>query len=85
MSTKDTYGKEMKFADNIVRESLDIVYVIRTREEMNARQEANSNLWEEERGFPDGKFLFSTPVRDVKIGENIYNEMGTKFVTYRSS
>lgn len=36
----------MKFSDNIIRQDLDTVFVIRTEEEMQEREEAKSNLWE---------------------------------------
>lgn len=73
----------MKFSDNIIRENLDIVFVIRTEQEMMAREESNSNLWDI---VQDGRYrnLYSVPVRDVKIGEDIFSERGT-FVAYRSN
>lgn len=75
----------MKFEDNIIRASLEVVHVIRTEEEMQAREEYNSHLWDTEReDFPKrGENLYSTPVRDVKIGEAIYSSSG-KYITYRS-
>lgn len=80
----------MKFADNIIREPLDKVFVKRTEKAFSVRPEYNSNLWEIEKhvitrtntGYPIN--LYTTPARDVKIGENIYNEDGT-FLTYRSA
>lgn len=39
----------MKFSDNILRSALEIVYVIRTEKEMEARKEYNSLLWDVER------------------------------------
>jgi hypothetical protein len=39
----------MKFSDNIIRRNLDVVHVIRTTSEMEAREEFNSNLWDIER------------------------------------
>ena len=74
----------MKFSDNIIRESLEVVYVIRTQKEMEAREEYNSNIWEKVKDFPGNSHLFSIPVRDVKIGESIYNNTGNKFIAYRS-
>ena len=79
----------MKFADNIIREDLDMVVVKRTYTEMSARPEFNSNLWSEIRfvGETDNGQplrLYKVPVRDVKIGENIYNGSG-RFLTYRSA
>ncbi len=78
----------MKFSDNIIRENSDIVFVIRTDAEMEARDEYNSNLWGIEKCIGKDKagrkvWLFSTPARDVKIGESIYDEQG-KFEAYRS-
>jgi len=71
----------MKFSDNIIRENLDMVFVKRSSAEMEARDEYNSNLWDvEKEGISFDKAtqtkvnLFSTPARDVKIGENIYNK-----------
>ena len=34
-----------KFSDNIIRTSLEEVFVIRTFEEMLNREEANSHMW----------------------------------------
>ena len=39
----------MKFSDNIIRKNLDVVNVIKTTSEMEARQEYNSNLLDIER------------------------------------
>lgn len=74
----------MRFSDNISRTSLEEVLVIRTSEEMEAREEYNSNLWELEREhFPKkGNNLYQTVVRDVKIGESIYDRNG-RFLCYR--
>lgn len=73
----------MKFSDNIIRKNLDIVHVIRTTSEMEAREEYNSNLWDIEReNFLNGKNLYSTPARDVKVGESIYTE-NAKYIAYR--
>ena len=73
----------MKFSDNIIRKSLDVVHVIRTTAEMEAREEFNSNLWNiEHENISEGKNLYSTPVRDVKIGESIYTK-DAKFIAYR--
>lgn len=80
----------MKFADKIIRDSLDLVFVKRSEKEFADRPEYNSNMWEVEKndisrtnaGSPVN--LYSTPARDVKIGENIYNDDGT-FLTYRSA
>lgn len=76
----------MKFSDNIIREPLEIVFVIRTEQEMMAREEANSNLWELEREdfLKKGNNIYAIPVRDLKIGESIYFKDG-KFLAYRSS
>lgn len=73
----------MKFSDNIERTSLDEVFVIRTEKEMEAREEYGSNLWELKRsGLQKGNNIYKTVVRDVKIGENIYNKNG-KTIAYR--
>lgn len=76
----------MKFSDDIVRNDLDIVFVIRTEKEMQEREEANSNLWELEREnfLKKGNNIYSIPVRDLKVGENIYTK-GGKFISYRSN
>ena len=76
----------MKFADNIVRTSLEEVYVIRTSEEMEARDEYNSTLWALERKnfLKNGNNIYKTVVRDSKIGESIYTKNG-KYITYRSN
>lgn len=63
----------MKFADKIERDDLDIVYVLRTKEDMESRDEYNSNIWNLVReNKMIGKNLYETPARDVKIGESIY-------------
>lgn len=73
----------MKFSDKIERTSLDEVFVIRTEKEMEAREEYNSNLWELHRsGLRKGNNIYKTVVRDVKVGENIYNKAG-KTIAYR--
>ena len=73
----------MKFSDGITRKTLDVVYVIRTTSEMEVREEFNSNLWNiEHENISEGKNLYSTPVRDVKIGESIYTK-DAKFIAYR--
>lgn len=73
----------MKFSDNIERTSLEEVYVIRTEKEMEAREEFNSNLWELQRsGLQKGNNIYKTVVRDVKVGENIYNKAG-RTIAYR--
>lgn len=75
----------MKFSDKIERDSLDEVYVIRTSKEMEARDESNSNLWnlERENILKKGNNLYQTVVRDVKIGESIYNKAG-RLISYRA-
>ena len=74
----------MKFSDNIERTSLEEVFVIRTEKEMEAREEFNSNLWELQRssGLQKGNNIYKTVVRDVKVGENIYNKAG-RTIAYR--
>lgn len=74
----------MKFSDNIKRDNLDTVLVVRTHEEMSSREEANSNLVEFIRVFNSKRRenIYSIPVRDIKIGENIVTKCG-KFITYR--
>jgi hypothetical protein len=74
----------MKFSDNIERTSLEEVFVIRTSEEMEAREEYNSNLWDLEREnfLKKGNNLYQTVVRDLKIGESIYSKSG-KLIAYR--
>jgi hypothetical protein len=75
----------MKFSDNIIREPLDEVFVKRSEVQMDAREESNSNLVDvQEYDVEAGVNLYQVPVRDVKIGESIYDERG-KFVAYRSS
>jgi hypothetical protein len=86
---KTATSTPVKFADKIIRESFDIVFVKRSEKEMEAREEFNSNLWNIEKiNISSDKWssvnLYSTPVRDVKIGENIYDEEGN-FITYRSN
>ena len=80
-----------KFSDNIIRTSLEEVFVIRTFEDMLNREEANSNMWELARFniFSENntksykiKSLYKTLVRDLKIGESIYTETG-KFIAHR--
>ena len=73
----------MKFSDKIERTALDEVFVIRTEKEMEAREEYNSNLWElHSSGLQKGNNMYKTVVRDVKIGESIYNKAG-KEIAYR--
>ena len=56
----------MKFSDNIERTNLEEVFVIRKSEEMEAREEYNSNLWDlERRNF-------------LKKGNNIYSIPASK-------
>jgi hypothetical protein len=81
----------MKFSDNIIRNNLDIVFVKRSEKEMEDRLEYNSNLWDiHKEGISFDATtrakvnIYSTPARDVKIGENIYNSNGD-FVAYRSN
>jgi hypothetical protein len=81
----------MKFSDNIVRDPLDIVFVKRSESEMESREEYDSNLWEIEKSNLDFDketgtkvHLYSTPARDIKVGENIYTNLG-EFVAYRSN
>lgn len=75
----------MKFSDNIKRTNLEEVFVIRTSEEMEAREEYNSNLWDlERRNFlKKGNNIYSIPARDVKIGESVYSKLG-RYIAYRS-
>ncbi len=73
----------MKFSDNIIRKNIDVVYVIRTTSEMEAREEFNSNLWDIEReNILNGKNLYSTLARDVKIGESIFTK-NARYIAYR--
>jgi prolyl oligopeptidase PreP (S9A serine peptidase family) len=76
----------MKFSDNIVRNQLDTVFVIRTEKEMEEREEFNSNLWELQREnfLKEGNNIYSIPVRDLKVGESIYTKDG-RFISYRSN
>lgn len=79
----------MKFTDNITRQDLDTVFVIRTQkemEEMEEREEFNSNLWELQREdfLKNGSNIYSIPARDLKIGESIYTKDG-RFIAYRSN
>lgn len=76
---------QMKFSDNIKRTNLEEVFVIRTSEEMEAREEYNSNLWDLEREnfLKKGNNIYQTVVRDVKIGESIYTKSG-RYIAYRS-
>lgn len=81
--------KKMKFSDHIERTNLELVYVLRTRNDMNSREEADALLFDVEKfnikkTKKDGWLnLFSTPVRDVRIGESLYDETG-KYITYRT-
>ena len=81
----------LKFSDNIIRASLEEVFVIRTSEEMLKQEEANSHMWElvhfnifseDNTKSYKIKSLYKTLVRDLKIGESIYTETG-KFIAYR--
>ena len=74
----------MKFSDKIERNSLDEVYVVRTEKEMEAREEYNSNLWElhRENFLKKGNNIYQTVVRDVKVGESIYNA-AARTIAYR--
>lgn len=74
----------MKFSDNIERTNLEEVFVIRKSEEMEAREEYNSNLWDlERRNFlKKGNNIYSIPARDVKISESIYSKLG-RYIAYR--
>lgn len=72
-----------KFSDNVIRKQLDIVCVAREEKDMESRLEYNSNLWDYERDLPKGLKLYSTPVRDVRIGETIYDK-NYRYVAYRS-
>jgi hypothetical protein len=76
----------MKFSDNQNRNSLHIVIVIRTAQEMEAREEYNSNLWDLEREnfLKKGQNLYSVPARDLKIGESFYTHTG-KYIAYRAN
>lgn len=60
----------------------DFVYVKRTADEMEAREEYNSHLWDLVKSYPKGINLYKIPIRDLKIGENIYTKDG-KFIAYR--
>lgn len=73
----------MKFSDNIERASLEEVFVIRTTEDMNSREEVNSNLWDLKRSLGNKNFIFSIPARDLRIGETIVNWKGN-FIAYRT-
>jgi len=75
----------MKFSDKIERTALEVVFVIRTAKEMEAREEYNSNLWNLEREFNSKKKenLYSIPVRDLKISESIVKANG-KMIAYRT-
>ena len=74
----------MNFSDKIQRDSLEEVFVIRTEEEMNLRDESNSNLWnlERENFLKKGNNIYKTVARDVKFGESIYDKFG-KYIAYR--
>lgn len=76
----------MEFSDNIIREDLDTVFVLRTEPEMQASKEYNSNIWDLEREnfLTRGQNIYSVPVRALKIGESIYTKHG-KFVAYRTN
>lgn len=81
----------MKFSDNIIRDQFDTVFVKRSESEMSSREEINSNMVDVEKydiafdkSTKTAVNLYSTPVRDLKIGENIYDENGN-FLAYRSS
>jgi hypothetical protein len=49
---------------------------------MEAREEYNSHLWDLVKSYPKGINLYKIPIRDLKIGENIYTKDG-KFIAYR--
>jgi len=76
----------MKFSDNIERTYLEEVYVYRTEQEMESRDEYNSNLWNIQKANIEGKkefHLYKTVVRDLRIGESFYNKAGNVEVSYR--
>ena len=74
----------MKFSDNLERTSLEEIFVIRTANEMEAREESNSNLWEIHRKkfLKKGNNIYQTVCRDVKISESIYTKNG-RIICYR--
>lgn len=74
----------MRFTDNVERDLLSEVYVVRTEQEMEAREEFHSLLWEVEiyDFSPDGR-LYQTVARDVKVGELIYTKEG-RYIGYRA-
>jgi hypothetical protein len=80
----------MKFSDNIERTNLELVFVERTRKDMESREEINTFLWDVERfdvkkTNKDGFVcLYKTPCRDVRLGELIYNKQG-EAIAYRSA
>lgn len=80
----------MKFSDNIQRKSLDSVFVKRSESDMMSRDEFSSNFWDVEiynisfdKESNSAVHLYSTPCRDVRISESIYDNKGS-FVAYRS-
>ena len=74
----------MKFSDNTIREPFSEIFVIRTQNEMETRDEYNSNLWDlfRKNFLKKGNNLYRTVARDCKIGESIYTQTGN-FVAYR--
>lgn len=73
----------MKFSDNAERTSLEEVLVIRTSDDMNSREEANSNLWGFKRSLDTKKYLYYIPARDLRIGESIFDLNGNH-IAYRT-
>jgi hypothetical protein len=76
--------REMKFADHIIRNNLDLVFIKSSESEFELRDEYNSNLWDiKTMHINKNEHLYEVPARAVKIGENIYHGNG-QFLTYRS-
>ena len=69
--------KDLIFSDSLLVPELETVLIKKANSNFEKRDEANSNLWDDEfNGF------ISTPARAVKIGETIYYKDGS-FRAYR--
>lgn len=73
----------MKFSDKKVRDNqIGKVIVKRTPKEMMERDEYNSHLWGFEKVANKNENFYTIPIRDLKIGENVYNDE-YEFICYR--
>lgn len=75
----------MKFSNGQAYSALYIVFVLRTTEEMEAREEYNSLLCELQiKDSPKkGVNMYSILAREIKIGESIFDKKTRAFICYR--